>query len=134
MKLSEKLKNSIPQLTGDFETYKKTVDELLANASGEKERELIEEFIGETISADSRQLITDTKILCLKVQLYEYNEVIPYSYIAKKYFNKSKAWLSQRVNGYGVNRKKAKFTEEELETFSFAIQDISKKLGSITLS
>lgn len=133
MKLSEKLKNSIPQLTGDFETYKKTVDGLLANASDEKERELIEEFIKETITADSRQLVTDTKILCLKVQLYEYNDVIPYSYIAKKYFNKSKAWLSQRVNGYDVNRKKAKFTEQELETFSFAIQDISKKLGSITL-
>ncbi|GAB6011489.1 DUF5053 domain-containing protein [Viscerimonas tarda] len=133
MKLSEKLKNSIPQLTGDFETFKKTVDELMLSVNSEKEKDLIAEFVADAINADAEQLIVDTKILLLKLQLNEYQEIIPYSYIAKKYFQKSKSWLSQRVNGYDVNRKKTKFTPEELDIFIFSLKDIGNVFGSITL-
>ncbi|NDW09831.1 DUF5053 domain-containing protein [Dysgonomonas sp. 520] len=134
MKLSDKLKEAIPNLNNnDFEVFKKTVDELLALASNDKEKDLIAEFIGDTINADTEQLILEAKTLCMKVQLEELNDIVPYSYIAKHYFNKSKSWLSQRVNGYDVNRKKAKFTNEELNTFELALHDISKKLGSITI-
>ena len=133
MKLSEKIKKATPQLKGDFESFKKAADELLTSAKSEEEKKLITEFISDVVTADTEQLIIDIDILCLKVQLREYGDIIPYSYIAKTYFNRSKAWLSQRVNGYDVNRKKAKFTQNELETFSFALQDVSRKLGSITI-
>lgn len=133
MKLSDKLKNSIPQLTGDFETFKQTTDELLSLAKSEKEKDLITEFIASALDSNTEQLILDVKMLCLKVQLNEYKDIIPYSYIAKEYFNKSRAWLSQRINGYDGNKKKARFTLKEIETFNFALQDISKKIGSITI-
>ena len=56
------------------------------------------------------------------------------SYLAKKYFNKSRSWLYQRLNGNLVNGKPARFTQEELQTFNNALQDISKKIGSLSIS
>ena len=35
------------------------------------------------------------------------------SYIAQKYFGKSRAWLMQKVNGNTVNGKTAAFTERK---------------------
>jgi hypothetical protein len=55
------------------------------------------------------------------------------SYIARNYFKKSKNWIYQRVNGYQVNGKTSRFTDSEIEKFNFALQDISKRLGSIAI-
>ena len=49
------------------------------------------------------------------------------------YFKKSKSWLYQRLNRNNINGKPVKFTKNEIETFNFAIQDISKKLGSTSI-
>ena len=59
---------------------------------------------------------------------------ISLSYIAKTYFNKSRSWLNQRVNGNMVNGTHAKFSQEELATFDFALRDISAKLAEIRVS
>ncbi|HHT22511.1 MAG TPA: DUF5053 domain-containing protein [Bacteroidales bacterium] len=63
----------------------------------------------------------------IKAQMEAMSEIISMSYIAKTYFNKTKSWLSQRINGLNVNGKPASFTDEELETLNFAFKDISKK-------
>ena len=60
-------------------------------------------------------------------------EIIPLSYIARVYFGKSKQWLYQRVNGYTINGKQAKFSDDQLHTFNNALKDIGQKLGSINL-
>ena len=52
------------------------------------------------------------------------------SYIARKYFRKSRAWLSQRINGNNVNGKPCRFTPEELDTFNNALRDMSLRLSS----
>lgn len=52
------------------------------------------------------------------------------SYIAKNYFNKTKSWLSQRINGNDVNGKPARFTPEEIDTLNKAFSDLSQKLGA----
>ena len=36
----------------------------------------------------------------LKRQIGEVYDLIPLSYIAEKYFGKTRAWLYQRLNGY----------------------------------
>ena len=59
---------------------------------------------------------------------------ISLSYIAKTYFNKSRSWLNQRVNGNMVNGTHAKFSPEELATFDFALRDIAAKLAEIRVS
>ena len=65
------------------------------------------------------------------------NDILPYisiSAIAKNYFGKSKEWFYQKMNGNIVNGKPAKFTEEEIKNLNFALQDISKKIGSVRVS
>ncbi|MDR0824591.1 MAG: DUF5053 domain-containing protein [Prevotella sp.] len=57
------------------------------------------------------------------------NHIIPFiniSEISKKYFHKSANWLYQRINGYNVNGKPAKFSDEEKNVLRFALNDISK--------
>ncbi len=56
--------------------------------------------------------------------LEECAEAINLSYIAKRYFNRDRSWLSQRINGSIVNGKPAAFTEDELRILSESLADI----------
>lgn len=62
------------------------------------------------------------------VDLSDVTDIVSISYIAKEYFNKSRAWLAQRINGNIVNGKPARFSTEELKTLKRALEDISKKM------
>lgn len=75
--------------------------------------------------------LNELKEINIKASLEEVSEFISLSYVAKKYFNKSKEWLYQRINGYTVNGKPAQFTNEEIGTLNYALQDLSKKIGSV---
>jgi len=86
------------------------------------------------VMASARQTLEDAKALRVKEQLLNISDIISMSYIAKNYFNKSKSWLSQRVNEFDVNGKPAKFTTEEISTLNFAFNDISKKIGAVRIS
>lgn len=66
-------------------------------------------------------------------QLEPYKEIVPLRYIAKEYFGKSAAWLSQRVNGSSVRGKVYTLKPSEIEIFNDALHDIGMKLGSISL-
>ena len=69
----------------------------------------------------------------LRDKLGELPEVISFSYIAKKYFGKSRNWLYQRINGNIVNGKKARFTDKELKTFLNALNDVSEMIHQTSL-
>jgi hypothetical protein len=69
--------------------------------------------------------IEELKVL---VDLADVTEIVSISYIAKKYFNKSRAWLAQRINGNIVNGKPAQFSSDELKTLKIALEDISLKM------
>ena len=86
------------------------------------------------VMASARQTLEAAKALKIKEQLSQISDIVSMSYIAKNYFNKSKSWLSQRVNELDVNGKPAKFTQEEISTLNFAFDDISKKIGSFRVS
>lgn len=83
---------------------------------------------------DSQNFIEITGDAVLRDKLGEISKVISLSYIAKKYFGKSRNWLYQRLNGYLVNGKPARFTDEERKKFVTAINDISDMLKKISLS
>jgi Domain of unknown function (DUF5053) len=68
----------------------------------------------------------------VKQQLGELADVINFSYIARTYFNKSKYWLYQRINGYSVNGQKATFTPSERTKFNAALEDVKYKISSFT--
>lgn len=71
--------------------------------------------------------------LIFRSKLGDMPEFISFSYIAKKYFGKSRAWLMQKVNGNTVHGKQATFTDKERKQFREALQDISKKLANVAM-
>ena len=115
------------------------------NAKSDSEREKLhvefEKLINEdpdgfekAVMESAKKTLADAKELKIKEQLSQVSEIISMAYIAKTYFNKSKSWLSQRINEFDVNGKPAKFMPEEIETLNFAIKDISAKLGTVRIS
>ncbi len=82
------------------------------------------QFIGELDKA-----IAEGNEMIARAKLGNVPEAISFSYIARKYFGKSRGWLMQKVNGNMVNGKQAAFTEEERKQFRAALQDISRQLS-----
>ncbi len=92
-----------------------------------------EEGIASTAKA-CNDFISRAEEEVLREKLGELPEAISLSYVAKKYFGKSRSWIYQRINGYSVNGKQAQFTQEELDTFKFALNDIGSLLNRTSLA
>ena len=135
MELADKL-NELNNVivSSDLDNFQRITDELYRTASSDKERNMITKFIENSLESDFKTMEEDFNLLKTKVKLLEIDDMISYSYIAKNYFKKSSEWLYQRIRGYNVNGKPAKFSKEELNILNFAMQDISKKIGSITFA
>ncbi len=111
--------------------------------------EHLEKMNGIYTSAEDKTLISEYVMLMLDDIGKDLNEVngeldtleairsisnmISFNYIAKTYFKKSKSWFSQRLNGNMVHGKRCGFNDDELRTLRFALQDISKKIGSLSI-
>ena len=54
------------------------------------------------------------------------------AYIAKTYFKKSRSWLAHKLNGNVVNGKPSQFTEDEIKTLRFALNDMASKLSMMS--
>lgn len=88
----------------------------------------------ETTLSSCRDAISRADEMILKEKLGELPEIISFSYIAKKYFGKSRNWLYQRINGYNVNGKQAKFSPKEYEIFLNALEEISQNIKQTSAS
>ena len=86
------------------------------------------------VIASARQTLEDAKTLRVKDQISQISDIISMTYIAKNYFNKSKSWISQRINELDVNGKPVRFMPEEIDKLNFAFKDISEKLSSFRIS
>ncbi|MDE6045862.1 MAG: DUF5053 domain-containing protein [Alistipes sp.] len=95
-----------------------------ADASGVAEAAL--ESIKETNAAAEEIVLRD--------RLKDILPAVSLAYIAQNYFNKTRQWLYQRVNGSCVNGKPAKFTKEELRILDVALKDIGNRLSSVDVS
>ena len=104
---------------------KPTTDKLTADEYEEGVSQFIDGL--DTALAHADEMIARAK-------LGDVPEAISFSYIAKKYFGKSRGWLMQKVNGNMVNGKQATFTEDERKQFRAALQDISKQLSIAALA
>lgn len=54
---------------------------------------------------------------------------VNFSEIARKYFDRTAQWLTQRLHGNIVNGKPAKLKPNEAQTFATALRDIAAKLN-----
>lgn len=57
--------------------------------------------------------------------------VLNASYIAERFFGKSKSWFSQKLNNHIKNGSPAEFTPSEIETLRNALYTISIELQEI---
>jgi predicted ester cyclase len=130
----EKLKSYMDE--GIDNEFKKQSDFIHANFTSETEQKTIDNFISgilSELSSQTKELIHQAESILVKEQLKEVSEIISLSYIAKKYFNKNRSWLHQKINGNLKNGKPVKFTASEIETFNYALRDISKRIGSTAI-
>jgi hypothetical protein len=117
--------------TKDFDDYldklhKKYEDNIEA-------KKYILDFIKEGIVTSGKGIDRKEQEVNLKTQISEIAKIVSLSYIAKKYFGKTRYWLYQRINGNIVNGRVAHFTEKEIEILNFAFKDIGKKIGSFSV-
>jgi hypothetical protein len=80
-----------------------------------------------------QKIIEDADEMIFRAKLGDLPEALSLSYIAKKYFGKSRGWLMQKVNGNKVNGKIAVFTDEERLLFRKALQDLSEKMSTVAM-
>ena len=72
--------------------------------------------------------------MIFRAKLGDLPEALSFSYIAQKYFGKSRGWLMQKVNGNKVNGKTAGFTDDERRQFREALQDLSERMSAIAMT
>ena len=81
-----------------------------------------------------RKLIEDADEMIFRAKLGDLPEAISFSYIAQKYFGKSRGWLMQKVNGNKIRGKTVSFTDDERRQFREALQDLSKKMLAVAMT
>ena len=123
-----------------FEKVKNLRDQFRTATEEEKKRIQIELDKLQNEDADA---FAEAMVLCMKdtnrelskmIMRQQLDEILPYisiSAIAKNYFGKSKEWFYQKMNGNTVNGKSAQFSDEEVRVLNNALQDLSKKIGSV---
>lgn len=55
-------------------------------------------------------------------------EHINCAYVARRFFNRSRAWFIQRLNNNAVNGKPVSFTDAELRTLRYALRTLSNEI------
>ena len=81
-----------------------------------------------------KKALAEGEEMIIRAKMGEMAKALSLSYIAQKYFGKSRAWLMQKVNGNTVNGKAAAFTESERQQFREALQDLSKRISAVAMT
>ena len=137
MELGRELKKLQGYMGGKNEAeFRKQADFIRENFTSESEEKEIDAFIEACLKESSdktEKLIQQAETILVRQQLKEISGIVSMSYISEKYFGKSRTWLYQKINGNIKNGKPVKFTGEEIKTFNLALQDISRKIGSVAI-
>ncbi|NDV64875.1 DUF5053 domain-containing protein [Bacteroides sp. 224] len=122
--LDEFCKLSTPDEEAAFSMKMKKV----VASKSEEEKELFSQaFLGGGKKAieESEKTISDVNLRLVLDRIYP---AVSWSYIASRYFGKSRSWLNQRINGYQVNGEPATFTENEKKKLITALTDLGQIL------
>jgi hypothetical protein len=132
MTLLEELKEIDQYVGTDTDKFNEYYVYLVSRYPSDKKQ--IDDYVEASLQALTSEIGEAVNELEVKVQLIKVSEIVSMSYIARNYFNRTRQWLYKKINGSRVNGKPAKFTGSEIDMLNFAIQDISKKLGSTVIS
>lgn len=133
MEKTEALLTEYKNLLGmDDEASEKRKKEILAALKEDGTQETREK-IKALISAELERIDGDIKTIRERMDNEDYR-LLPLSYIAKKYFGKSAAWLSQRINGTPVRGRVYTLSAEQKDIFNRAVKEIGKRIGSFQIA
>ena len=131
------------QLRADFDRWINATDEeriVLAaendaryKAMDAEQKEKFRQAVMETINNvydDVAEMKAEEETELLRQRVEGLSEALSLKYIAKNYFDKSSAWLYQRLNGNVVNGKKMFFNMKEIAQFKAALNDLSAQLSA----
>ena len=65
--------------------------------------------------------------------LGETAEALNLSYIARRYFDKDRTWLYQRLNHSVVNGKPTAFSESEIKILADSLTELSNKINQVSI-
>lgn len=133
MELKEKLDELSALLYSNDGRFDALLQEIKGLYTSKQDKKDLEAFFVNSCNQVECDIAKVKERIKIKDQLKEISEIISLSYIAKKYFNKTRTWIYQRINENTVHGKPVRFTDEELDTLRFAIKDISNKLGSLVI-
>lgn len=85
------------------------------------------------VEENATRLESEVKALRNQMDEEDY-KLLPISYIAKNYFNKSASWLLQRLNGYQVRGKVYTLNTEQKGIFNHAVKEISNRISALQLA
>lgn len=114
--------------------YQDKFNDIQNRFTSEADKEAIADFILNGFKEIGTELSDIDRYLTIQEQLANIKEILPLSYIARTYFGKSTAWLQQRIYGYRVRGRVYSLSEKDVCTLNEALQDISKKFGSLTIT
>jgi hypothetical protein len=131
--------------------YKQNIEDLLTAGRGLSENEfdkLLDEYFSGKSESEKEKIGMDL----LEVQLSKLNQIkeidkeisfleqlegiedyLNMAQFSKKYFGKTRSWLYQRLHGWNVHGRPAKFTEEEKKQFSNALLSLSDNIKTVAL-
>lgn len=117
----------------EIEAFKEKVTSELKNKSEKEVAGLAVQFEKSfnKFAAETEEFI---EVENLKNKLEPILPYISISQIAKDYFGKSRNWLYQKLNGNIVNGKRAQFNKSEISILKNAINDITKKMQTVSAS
>ena len=116
------------------EEYKARFLSIQERYTSPEDAEAIGDFIMDNFKYMNQEIEELDRMITIQEQLAKDKEIIPIAYIARTYFGKSTAWLQQRLYGYKVRGKVYKLSDKDLNTFNNALQDISKRIGSLVIT
>ena len=133
MELKDELKKLDSLKMTDEIEFEKQLAYIVETFTSTNDKEAIDDFLKKMLSASKEKIDTFIEQANVKLQLEKVSEIVSMAYISKKYFDKSRNWIYQKINGSIVNGKSAKFSKEEINTLNFALKDIGKSIGSTVI-
>ena len=112
------------------ERRKEEIVKLLESTDSPEQRKMVDEMAKrsiEQIGEDLQEI--EQEVLRGKIDERIYR-LTPCGYIAKEYFGKSAAWLSQRINGTPVRGQVYTLNEEQKQTLNRAMREVGELIGS----
>ena len=110
--------------------FKKYLDSYFTNKSDSEKEKLGEELLKVKLSKWEQIKKIDNEISFL-TQLDGIESLLNLTQFSKRYFGKTKSWLFQRLHGWNVHGRPAKFTESEKKKFSEALILLSEDIRNV---